>query len=80
MAAVVGVVLNLAVWFALHTLFHQVDERQLGPVRLFLPRWGSVEWRAALIAAVSLVAVFRYRVGVLPLLGGAALAGILLSV
>ena len=36
-AAIVGVIANLTVWFALHVFFSQIDERQLGPVRLYWP-------------------------------------------
>jgi chromate transporter len=78
-AAVVGVVLNLALWFAVHALFREVGQVTAGPVSLPAPRWTSLDWRATLIAVAALVAVFRYRVGVLPLLGGAAVAGLLLS-
>jgi len=40
-AAVVGVILNLAAWFTLHVLFHQIDERHLGAVALFCDRSGK---------------------------------------
>lgn len=77
-AAVVGVVLNLAVWFALHTLFAEVDTLHAGAARLFVPRLASLDWRALLIAVGAMVAMFRYRVGMLPTLGGAGLLGIVL--
>jgi chromate transporter len=79
MAAVVGVVLNLAAWFALHTLFRDVNEVHAGPARLFVPDWSTVDWRAAVIAVAAMIAVFRFRVGLFPLLAGAAMAGLLLS-
>jgi chromate transporter len=77
-AAVVGVVLNLAVWFALHTLFGEVRIVDAGPARLLLPVPETLDWRAALVSVGAVLAVFRWKVGVLPLLGGAALAGVLL--
>jgi chromate transporter len=75
-AAVVGVVLNLAVWFALHTLFGEVRTFGAGPVDLLLPLPATLDLGAALITVASVLAVFRWKVGVLPLLGAAALAGI----
>jgi chromate transporter len=74
-AAVVGVVLNLAVWFALHVGFRQVAERQLGPVRLLVPDPGSVDPAALALAAAALVAMLRFRVGMLPTLAASALLG-----
>jgi chromate transporter len=74
-AAVVGVVLNLAVWFALHVGFHQVAERQLGPVRLLVPDPGSVDPAALALTAGALVAMLRFRVGMLPTLAASAVLG-----
>ncbi|WP_340265967.1 chromate efflux transporter [Sphingobium mellinum] len=71
-AAVVGVILNLAIWFAIHTLFAQVR-----PVTrtLDLPVLASINIPAALLATGAMIAVFRFRVGMLPVLGGCALLG-----
>ena len=77
-AAVVGVVLNLAVWFALHTLFGEVQTVDVGPAHLLLPVPATLDWGAALVTVGSVLAVFRWKIGVLPLLGGAALVGVLL--
>jgi chromate transporter len=79
MAAVVGVVLNLAVWFALHTLFGEVRSVHYGPATILIPSVTTLDGRALLIAVGAVVAMFRYRVGMLPTLGGAALLGILLG-
>jgi chromate transporter len=78
-AAVVGVVLNLALWFALHYLFRSVGEARLGPVSLDLPAWGSIDPAAAVLSALALLAVFVFRIGMLTVIGGAAVAGILLN-
>jgi len=78
MAAVVGVVLNLAVWFAIHTLFREVETVGFGPVKVIAPDLATWDWRAVLIALGAMVAMLRYRVGMLPTLGVAALAGIVL--
>jgi chromate transporter len=78
-AAVVGVILNLAVWFGLRVLFAEVDEIALGPARLDLPVLASLDWRAALIALLAAVALFRLKLGVPRTLGGAAVLGLVLA-
>ena len=77
-AAVVGVVLNLAVWFALHTLFGQVDTLSVGSAHFLIPRLDSIDWRALVIAVGAMVAMFRFRVGMLPALGASAIVGVVL--
>ena len=67
-AAVVGVVLNLAVWFALHVVFSIVDETAIGPLRLFVPDPASLDPAALALVAIALVAAFRLHFGLLPLL------------
>lgn len=64
-AAVVGVILNLALWFAMHTLFSEVHESTWHGMRWLWPRWSSVQWPALVIAAASAVALFRLRWGIL---------------
>jgi chromate transporter len=76
LAAVAGVVLNLAVWFGVHTLFGATSTWQLGPMRLLLPDPASVEWAAVLIAAASLVALIVFRAGLLTVFTAAALTGV----
>jgi chromate transporter len=74
-AAVVGVIANLSLWFALHVLFRSVGELDLGPASLWWPDWESLDWRALLIAASAFVLLFRFRLGIISLLAIAALAG-----
>jgi chromate transporter len=62
-AAVVGVVLNLSVWFTLHTLFGKVALKHYGPLSLDLPQWSSMDKLAALLASASLLAMLRFKVG-----------------
>lgn len=76
-AAIVGVVLNLAVWFALHTLFGTVDEFVTGPLRLLVPRPGSVDPAAVALAVGATVAMLRFRTGMVTTLAVAAVAGFL---
>ena len=76
-AAVVGVVLNLAIWFALHTLFREVGEVDAGPLRFDFPVAASVDPAACALAAAALVAMFRFRLGAPVVLAGCAAAGML---
>jgi chromate transporter len=65
-AAVVGVILNLALFFAWHVLWPQ--------------GWGGrFDALSALIAVAAALALFRFKIGVLPLLGGCAAAGLLIQ-
>ena len=74
-AAVVGVILNLAVWFALHVLFGAVHVREAGPLRLLVPEVATVDVPAVVLAVGAAVATFRYRAKMLPVLGVCAAAG-----
>jgi chromate transporter len=77
-AAVVGVILNLAIWFALHTLFREVREVQIAGMSIDWPVAASIDLAALLLTSAAVIAVFRFRVGVLPVIGGCAAAGVLL--
>ncbi|HUG43365.1 MAG TPA: chromate transporter, partial [Acidobacteriota bacterium] len=74
-AAIVGVILNLAVWFSIHTLFAEVASQEFGPLRLLVPAWGSIDPVAACIAIAAFYALFRLRFGMLRTLGLSALVG-----
>ncbi|WP_444678843.1 chromate transporter [Halomonas sp. E19] len=78
-AAVVGVVLNLAVWFGLHVMFAEVDEWRGAGLRLLIPDLASLDVAALLLSLAAMLAIFRYGVGMLKVLGACALAGVLLS-
>ena len=62
-AAVVGVILNLAVFFAYHVLWPDGFQ-------------GRFEWPAALIGIAAMVALFRYKVGIIPLIGASGIVGL----
>ena len=64
-AAIVGVVMNLAVWFAFHVAFTEVAEKHVGAVRLLVPTWNTIEWVPLLLAAGSLVLMLRFKVGMI---------------
>ncbi|KAB1075694.1 chromate efflux transporter [Methylobacterium planeticum] len=77
-AAVVGVILNLAVWFALHTIFAEVRPVAAGPGRLDLPVWSSLDPFALGLSLAALLAVFRFRAGMIAMLAACAAAGLAL--
>jgi len=76
-AAVVGVVLNLAAWFAVHTLFADVTETRIGVIRLLVPDWSSWNIPATAIAVGAFVAMFSLRWGMLRTLGAAVALGLI---
>ena len=78
-AAVVGVIANLAFFFAVHTLFTETRTIDRGPIELLVPVWSSYVWEAFLIAAVAMVLSFRFRWSVLRVLGTCALLGLALT-
>jgi len=77
-AAVVGVILNLAVWFALHALFAKVVERPLPVGVLEIPEWATMNLPAILLTVAAALAIFRFRVSMLATLGGCGAIGIVL--
>jgi chromate transporter len=74
-AAVVGVILNLSIWFAMHTIFGELTELRLGPMRLEVPVWSSLEPGAAALAIAALAAMLRFKLGLGWTLLGSALLG-----
>ncbi len=74
-AAVVGVVANLAIWFAQHVLFAENTEFTGYGLSLDVPVWASLQPGAAVLAAAAAVALTRFRLGMLAVLGGCAVAG-----
>jgi chromate transporter len=52
-AAVVGVILNLALWFALHLFFATVERQTVGPLQLWTPHLATLDWRVVALAVIS---------------------------
>jgi chromate transporter len=75
-AAVVGIIANLGVWFALHVLFAEVGELALGWATLPWPRAASIDLAALAIAVGAGVLLLRFHVNMLVVLAAAALAGV----
>ncbi|MCW5734535.1 MAG: chromate efflux transporter [Enhydrobacter sp.] len=74
-AAVVGVILNLAVWFALHVLFARVVEVHALGASIDVPVLSSADLPSLFLALAAAVAVFRFRLGMVPVLLASAAAG-----
>lgn len=74
-AAVVGVVMNLAIWFALHVVFREVRTFEVFGIGPDLPVLASVDWRAALLSAAAMIAMLRFKVGMIPTLAACAIVG-----
>jgi chromate transporter len=75
-AAVVGVILNLAIWFALHVTFAKVETRDVGPMHVQVPDIATLDPIALAIAALALVALIRFKMPILLLLASSAVLGL----
>jgi len=78
-AAVVGVILNLSIWFALHVFFEQVSVQDFGPFTLWQPELASIDWRVIALALMSAVLLFRFHWGISRVLVLAASGGVVLT-
>ena len=76
-AAIVGVILNLAIWFALHTLFTRVNDVHGYGVNVSVPVLASLSWPAFALSLVALIATFRFKVGMIPVFVACSIAGAL---
>jgi chromate transporter len=74
-AAVAGVVLNLAVWFAVHTAFATVHDGVHGPLHLLTPNWTTLRSASVAISVLAGVLVFRVRTSTLRVLAVSAALG-----
>ena len=75
-AAVVGVILNLAIWFALQVLFAKHAPFAWLGMSLQVPILSSVDWPSLVLAAAAAIAVFRFKIGMIPVLLASSVAGI----
>ncbi len=76
-ASVVGVILNLSLWFALHVIFGRIEPEWYGPFRLWVPDLASFHLDAALLACFAAILLLGLRLGMvttLAITAGAALA------
>jgi chromate transporter len=77
-AAVVGVVMNLAVWFALHALFSTVHVFDRFGLHLSIPDVATLDVRALLIAIAASIALLRFKAPMIPTLAIAGAIGVVL--
>ena len=78
-AAVVGVMLNLSIWFALNVYFGTVEANAVGPLRLWTPSLASFDWRVLVLSVVCAVLLLALRWSVVRVLCLSALGGLALS-
>lgn len=78
-AAVVGVILNLSIWFALHVFFAEVSVQHYGLLVLWQPEPGSLDWRVVALTLLSALLLFRFRWSVSRVLVVASAGGLLAS-
>ncbi|WLA53408.1 chromate efflux transporter [Bradyrhizobium diazoefficiens] len=77
-AAVVGVILNLSIWFALHTLFRETVPVHAFPLNFDMPVLTSVDIPALVLSVAAATAIFRFKLGMLTVLAGSCAAGVAL--
>jgi chromate transporter len=74
--AVVGVIANLGLYFALHTLFTRVDAGTWGPLHIQLPDPTTIRPIAVVLTAAALLMIFKLRWSVLRTLGACTALGL----
>ena len=77
-AAVVGVILNLSLWFALHVLFTRVVRETWGPVTMWRPDFATIEWLALTLFLLGCVLAFKLHWGIIRILLVASVLGAIL--
>jgi chromate transporter len=78
-AAVVGVILNLTVWFALHVFFGKVTPTVLGPLKLWVPDLATLDLKIVVLAAISGILLLWQHWNIIAVLAVAAAGGWLLT-
>ncbi|MFN4142683.1 chromate transporter, partial [Aestuariivirga sp.] len=73
-AAVVGVILNLSLWFGLHVLFGDVTRRE-GWFRPWVPEWGNLDWFSLALSVLAAVVLLRFHFGIIRTLALCAALG-----
>jgi chromate transporter len=78
-ACVVGVILNLTVWFVLHVLFRTVDDVHYGPLKLTVPQPATIDLTALGLAVLAMVLLFGLHRGVITTLAICGALAVLIS-
>ena len=79
-AAVVGVILNLAIWFALHVFFAKVTLNEIGPLKLWMPTLSSLDWRVVALSALSGFLLLKRHWSIPSVLGAASTLALIIRV
>jgi len=79
-AAVVGVILNLAVWFALHILLGELREVRALGMTVDVPVLSSINIPSMVLTLGAMLALFRLKIGMLPVLAGCSILGLVYGV
>lgn len=75
-AAVVGVILNLSIWFAIHTVFREVRPIRSMGLSFDMPVFSSVDVWALALSLAAAIAIFRFKIGMLPVLAACSVTGV----
>jgi chromate transporter len=75
-AAVVGVILNLSVWFGLHVLFGRVERMALGPASPWVPDFATIDLWALVLTVIAAILLLRLHLGIAGTLAIAAVCGL----
>ncbi|MEM7214586.1 MAG: chromate efflux transporter [Pseudomonadota bacterium] len=78
-AAVVGVILNLAVWFALNVMFKSIESVDAGPFQLLLPQWANLDLQVLALVLFSALLLMKLKLNMVLALAVCAIGGIILS-
>ncbi|MGO4173909.1 chromate transporter, partial [Bosea sp. TAF32] len=76
-AAIVGVILNLSIWFSLHVLFAEVRQIRIYGMQLDVPVLSTVNLASLVLTLAAVIAVFRFKVGMIKVIAACSLAGLL---
>ncbi|MEP3199528.1 MAG: chromate efflux transporter [Lentilitoribacter sp.] len=78
-AAVVGVILNLSIWFGLHVFFENVSRLEIGFLTLWVPDIASLNWHVFFLSALAALLLLKFKIGLLKVLALSACLGWVLS-
>jgi len=76
-ASVVGVITNLSLWFALHTLFAGTTQLHWSLLEFEAPQWNSIQWPMLCITVAALIAIIKFNPGSMKTMLMCTLAGLL---
>ena len=78
-AAVVGVILNLSIWFALHVIFAKVTATKYGSALIWQPDLITYDWKVIALSILCGVLLFKFHMGVTWILAISSLFGVFLA-